>query len=103
MPGRNCSGGESWWDWRPVACLSGEGTPYLGTFYREEAEPVLDTEARYDVRWRAAKKRSEILAHGMNGYDDGRGSDEEPSSVKVGNLIGFYNAVLMQFYNCQII
>ena len=69
--------------------MSGEGTPYLGTFYREEAEPVLDTEARYDVRWRAAKKRSEIVAQGMNGYDDGGGSDEEPSSVKVGNSIEF--------------
>ena len=90
IPGHNCSNERDiwWWDWRPVACLSGEKTPYLGTYYREEAEPVLDTEARYDVRSRAAKKsRGTGEAKGSrDSYDGGVGGDEEPAGgVKVGN------------------
>ena len=91
ISGHNCSSSERdamwWWDWRPVACLSGDSTPYLGTFYREEAEPVLDTEARYDVRSRAAKKRSETgeTKSSRHSYDrGGGGGDEQPGGVKGG-------------------
>ena len=92
MSGHDCSSSErdAWWlDWRPVACLSGDRTPYLGTFYREEAEPVLDTEARYDVRSRAARKRSETgeTKGSRNSYDGGGGADEESGGVKGGNSI----------------
>ena len=58
-------------------------------FYREEAEPVLDTEARYDVRSRASRRRSETggIKSIRNSYDGGGGGDELPGRVKVGNSI----------------
>ena len=92
----------AWWDWRPVSCLADDNTPYLGTFYRfvfaefgalhtcqrggvsasrlallpptrEETEPVLDSEARYDVRLRAAKRSESGLAKNRHSYDGGGG------------------------------
>ena len=43
---------------------------------REETEPVLDTEARYDVRLRAAKRSGGGHAESRHSYDGGGGGEQ---------------------------